>query len=449
MKFIRKLSATQYIMLCFIFVILVGAGLLTLPISHKSGVSMPYIDALFTATSATCVTGLVTVTTADWSIFGQIIILCLIQTGGLGVVTMVTGVMLILRKRIGLTDRQLIQDAFNLNSMAGLVKFVKKVFLGTLLIEVIGALLYMIVFVPDFGPVGIWYSFFNSVSAFCNAGMDIIGTNSLCDYATNPLINAVTCTLIILGGLGFFVWWDFVRIIKEKKSLKNLTLHSKTVLTATAALIVFGALLIFIFEFNNPKTIGEHNIWEKIEISFFQSITARTAGFASVPQENLTPASALIVIVLMCIGGSPGGTAGGIKTVTVAVIIAAAISSVFNKNSIVMLRRQVSVDNFKKAVAVTTTFFSIALFTTVFVTALLGNSPDVSALDIVYETISATGTVGLSRGLTSMLDNPSKIAVILAMYLGRIGPISLAIAISPRKRNQNMINEPVESVSIG
>ena len=305
------LSTTQIILLSFLAVILIGSVLLALPISSVSGDAVPYLDALFTATTSTCVTGLVTLpTVSTWSVFGQIVILLLIQIGGLGVITVMSGLMILLNKKMGIGDRLLIQDAFNLNSMSGLSQFVKKVLFGTIIIEGIGAILYMIVFIPEFGARGIWISIFNSVSAFCNAGIDIFAENSLCDYATNPLINAVTSVLIILGGLGYIVWWDVLRVMKSRsgknvKVFKHLTLHSKIAITVTAGLIFVGAIFIFIFEYANPLTIGGLSLFDKIQVSFFQSITTRTAGFASIPQENLTNASAPISIVLMIIGGSP------------------------------------------------------------------------------------------------------------------------------------------------
>ena len=359
------LSTTQIILLSFLFTILAGSALLALPISSASGEAVSYLDALFTATTATCVTGLVTLPTfSAWSVFGQIVILILIQIGGLGLITIMSGLMLLLNRKMGIGDRLLIQDAFNLNTMSGLAKFVKNVLLGTLIIEGIGAALYMIVFVPEFGARGIWISVFNSVSAFCNAGIDIIAPNSLCNYATNPLVNLVTSALIILGGLGYIVWWDVLRVIKtrskrNRRIFKHLSLHSKIAITVTAGLIISGAVAIFIFEYTNPLTIGEMSLFDKIQVSFFQSVTTRTAGFASIPQENLTNASAAISVILMVVGGSPVGTAGGMKTVTVAVLVCSALATIKNKNSATLFGRCISEDSIKKAVAVTVTFITI------------------------------------------------------------------------------------------
>ena len=445
------LSTTQIILLSFLVTILAGSVLLALPISSADGEAVPYLDALFTATTSTCVTGLVTLPTVSaWSVFGQIVIVLLIQIGGLGTITIMTGVMLLLNRKMGIGDRLLIQDAFNLNTMSGLVKFVKNVLFGTLIIEAIGSVLYMLVFVPEFGAKGIWISVFNAVSAFCNAGMDIIAENSLCNYATNPLINIVTSALIVLGGLGYIVWWDVLRVVrsrsqKNRKIFRHLTLHSKIAVTVTAGLILAGAILIFIFEYANPLTIGEMSVFDKIQVSFFQSVTTRTAGFATIPQENMTNASAAVSIILMLIGGSPVGTAGGMKTVTIAVLICSAFATIRNKNSATLFGRSVSLMSVKKAVAVAVTFLAICSVSTI----LLMSVSDAPALDAVYETVSATATVGLSRNLTATLNTFGKLIIIVTMYFGRVGPISLAVALGSKNESQNVISEPTEDISIG
>lgn len=450
-KYKLKLSTTQVIMLSFLFVILIGSILLALPISSKTGKPVPYIDALFTATTSTCVTGLVTLpTVTTWSIFGQIVILLLIQIGGLGIITIITGLTIALHRKLGLKDSRLISDSFNLTSLSGMTTFVKKVILGTFIIEGIGALLYMTVFIPDFGARGIWISVFNSVSAFCNAGIDIIAENSLCDYALNPFINTVTSLLIVLGGIGYIVWWDILRVLKNSrkeklKCLKRLTLHSKIALSTTLILIFGGAAAIFILEYSNPLTIANYSLLDKIQVSFFQSITTRTAGFATVPQENLTNASAILCLFLMFIGGSPVGTAGGIKTVTIVVLFATAYSAIKNKNEVTLFNRNLSRQITKKAVAVTSMSFSIVFISTILLAAVT-NAP---ALDIIYETVSATATVGLSRNLTHSLGLIGKLIIIATMYLGRIGPISLAIAFNSNKETGNIIKNPTEEISVG
>jgi len=445
------LSTTQIIALSFLVTILVGSVLLALPISSANGEAVPYVDALFMATTSTCVTGLVTLpTVSTWSLFGQIVILLLIQIGGLGVITIMSGIMLLLNRKMGLGHRLLIQDAFNLNTMSGLVKFVKKVLFGTLIIEGIGALLYMIVFIPKFGAKGIWISIFNSVSAFCNAGIDIIAENSLCDFATNPLVNIVTSILIVLGGIGYIVWWDVIRVVnsrssRNKKIFRHLTLHSKIAITFTLGLIVVGATLVLIFEYNNPTTIGNLSFFDKIQVALFQSVTTRTAGFASIPQENLTDASTIVSLVLMFIGGSPVGTAGGVKTVTIAVLVCTAFATIRNKNDVTMFGRRISEDLVRKSVAVMVAFVMIGVTSSV----LLMATNDVSAIDALYEAISATATVGLSRNITAMLNLWGKLVIIVTMYLGRIGPITLAVMFGSKPQGQNLISEPVEDVSIG
>lgn len=445
------LSSSHIILLSFLITVLVGSVLLSLPISSADGKSVPFIDALFTATTSTCVTGLVTVPTfSTWSTFGHVIILLLIQIGGLGVITIVSSFMMLLNKKMSINDRLLIQDAFNLNSMSGISKFIKKILLGTFIIEGIGSLLYMTVFVPEYGVKGIWYSVFNSVSAFCNAGIDIIGNNSLCNYATNPIVNFTTCFLIIFGGIGFIVWWDVLRLIKARSSTnikisKHLTLHSKIAIYFTAFLIIFGAVLIFIFEHNNPLTIGDLSFFDKIQVSIFQSVTTRTAGFASVPQENLTNATTLLCLILMFIGGSPVGTAGGVKTVTIFVLLISTFGTIKNKNQATTFKRTVSPSSIRKSIAIAVTFLMI-MFTSVI---LVAASSDISLTDALYESVSATATVGLSRNITSTLNDFGKIVIIITMYLGRVGPISLAVALGGNSKVENIISEPVEDIIIG
>ena len=444
-------STTQIIMLSFLGAILLGSALLVLPFSSKSGESVDYIDALFTAVSATCVTGLVTLpTVATWSVFGQIVILILIQIGGLGVITITAGLMVAIHRKMGLKDSQLLSDALNVSTLSGLAEFVKKMLLGTFIIEGVGALMYMIVFIPDFGAKGIWISIFNSVSAFCNAGIDIVAENSLCNYATNPLVNIVTCLLIILGGLGYVVWWDIIRVLKDVKRTKfrcvfKLTLHSKIVLVSTFALILMGGVSILAFEYNNPLTLKNYNFFDKMQIAFFQSITTRTAGFATLPQENLTNASAIICLILMFIGGSPVGTAGGIKTVTIVVLFATTIATVCGKNEVTLFQRNLSKQVTRKAVAVAFSSFIIVALSTI----LLSLSTDAPALDVVFETVSATATVGLSRNLTSSLNVWGKLILSATMYFGRIGPISLATSFNLKKENINIIKNPTEDVRLG
>lgn len=447
-KFLRSLSSIQIIMFAFLLTIIMGSILLSLPISSASGKSVPYVDALFTATTATCVTGLVTVPTiSTWSVFGQIVILFLIQIGGLGVITVVAGMMMILHRKININDKIIISDSFNLNSIGGIIQFVKKVILLTFIIELAGALLYMIVFVPEFGIKGIWVSVFTSVSAFCNAGIDIISENSLCGYTLNPIINITTIILIILGGIGFVVIFDLIRLCKNGKckGLKFLSLHSKIALSFTGFLIFFGTVSILFFEYNNPDTLGEYTFFEKIMVALFQSVTLRTAGFASISQESITDASAFVSILLMFIGGSPAGTAGGIKTVTFFVLLVSAFSIVKNKRTVDVFNRQISTEILKRSIAI----FMISLFTVICSTILLIIFNGGDFIDILYETVSATATVGLSRSYTSSLNTVGKIIITLTMYLGRVGPISLAFAFSVNNSKENLIENPIEEISVG
>ena len=446
-----SLSTTQLIMLSFLCLILLGSLLLSLPVSAADGKAVPYLDALFTATTATCVTGLVTLPTVSaWSTFGHVVILILIQIGGLGVITIISAVMIMLNKRMGIGNRLLLQDSFNLNSLSGVVRFVKRVMLGTFLVEAAGAVLYMTVFVPKFGARGIWVAVFTSISAFCNAGIDIIGQNSLCDYATNPVINLVTSLLIILGGIGYIVWWDVLQTGRKvagkgRKLFKNLTLHSKIALMSTLILTFGGGLLIFLFEYHNPLTIGNLSVTDKIQVALFQSVTTRTAGFASVPQQDLTNASSILCLLLMFIGGSPVGTAGGVKTVTVAVLAVSALATIQNQNEVTLFDRNISKQAVNKAVAVIAMSFGILFVSTLLLSAVT----DADAMDLFYETVSATATVGLTRDLTARLNGAGKLIIIGTMYLGRVGPISLALALNSSKKKTNLIKNPTEEISVG
>ena len=451
MKKKLSLTTTHIIMLSFLGMILLGSLILSLPVSAADGNPVPYLDALFTATTSVCVTGLVTLPTAStWSIFGQVVILLLIQVGGLGVITIVSAVMILLHKRMGISNRLLLQDAFNLNSLSGIIRFVKRVMAGTFLVEGVGALLYMLVFIPKFGIKGIWISVFTAVSAFCNAGMDVIGENSLCDFVTDPIINLTTSLLIILGGIGYIVWWDVLQTCrkalgKHRRIFRSLTLHSKIAIATTLILILSGGLLIFLFEYGNPMTIGELSPFDKIQASFFQSITTRTAGFATISQKDLTNASSILCLLLMFIGGSPVGTAGGIKTVTFAVLAVSAMATIQNQNDVTIYNRNIPKQAVNKAVAVIA-MFSLILFVS---TLLLSAVMDVEVLDILFETVSATATVGLTRDLTPHLNSAGKAVIIGTMYLGRVGPISLALALNSSKKKTNIIKNPTEEISVG
>lgn len=452
----REFTTTQMIVYGFLIAILAGSILLSLPFASAEGTWTPYLDALFTATTSTCVTGLVTVPTfSHWSIFGKIVIVILIQFGGLGIVTFTTTIFLALRKRITLKERLVIQDAYNLDTLKGLVKLTIKIMKGTFLIEGIGAIFYAIQFVPQFGLFeGIGKAIFNSISAFCNAGMDIVANDSLAQYISNPLMNITTMLLIIIGGIGFPVWWDIVGLVrlrlKEKMSIKALLrkmeLHTKLVLTMTIVLIVTGAIAIFIIEYNNPQSIGTLGLGDKVMASTFQSVTTRTAGFQTIPQENFKTSSNLLFLILMFIGGSPSGTAGGIKTVTVAVMILSVWATIRGKQDVEAYNRKITDTLVKKSMAVFGVSFAVLLCSTF----ALSVTETGSFMDIMFETTSAIGTVGLTRGFTASLSEIGKIIIIITMYLGRIGPITLALAFNTHKKEKSNARKlPTDKIMVG
>lgn len=452
----RKLTTTQIIAFGFLAGIVIGTFLLSLPISAANGKATPLIDALFTATSSICVTGLATLTTAThWSVFGKIVLLVLIQFGGLGIITFTTTILIVLRRRITLKERLLIQDAYNLDTLRGLVRLTIRILKGTLIIEGIGAFFYAIRFIPDFGFIrGIGIAIFNSVSAFCNAGMDIIGDSSLAPYRGSYIVNITTMLLIIIGGIGFPVWWDVLRTIKlqlKRKTLKikeifiKLELHSKIVISITLLLIILGAAVIFMIEFSNPATLGILPFHQKVLASFFQSVTTRTAGFLTIPQEGLTKESAFFCIVLMFIGGSPSGTAGGVKTITIGVMILAVISIVKGKEDVEIFHRKISDSYVKKSMAVVMMSLGILIISTM----LLSVVENGEFLNIFYETASALATVGLSRDFTTTLSVIGKLIIIVTMYIGRIGPITMALFFNTKKGKNNVRRYPTEKIRIG
>ena len=426
-------SPVRLIPLSFLSAILVGTLLLWLPISTASGQHTGPLTALFTATTSVCVTGLVVVDTAvHWSLFGKVVILALIQLGGLGVITVFSMLMMLLGRKFSLSDRTLLSETFNLSTRRGMVRFMRQVVAGTFLIEGIGAALYLIRFIPRYGILrGIWYAVFHAVSAFCNAGLDILGTNSLCGYAGDTFVLSVTMALIIAGGLGFVVWFDLFASISvllhpndlRRRGRLRLSEHTRLVLHLTAVMIVLGAVLIFFTERGNPETIGSMPLGEAILNSVFQSVTFRTAGFSTIPQESLTDISCLIGCIWMFVGGSPVGTAGGVKTVTVFIVVWNAICYIGRRRSTAIFHRRISEDMIRKAAAIVV----VSLTTTVLLSAVLAVVSGASMQDSFYEMFSALATVGLSRALTPSLSAAAQLLVIVGMYLGRIGPISMAL----------------------
>lgn len=450
-----RISSVQLIPVSFFLAILAGTILLMLPVSTASGESTSFLTALFTSTTSVCVTGLVVVETAShWSIFGQLVILLLIQIGGLGVISVVSMILVAGKKKFALADRILLRESLNVDKKKGLLQFLKHIFKGVFIVEGAGAILYAVKLVPLMGwGRGLLASVFQSVSAFCNAGMDILGPDSLMGLRGSQLVMWVTMILIVLGGLGFVVWFDLIDGIRDgirnrfspRQVFRHLPEHSRIVLVLTAVLILSGAVFIFAAEFSNPDTIGGMSLSQKALNSLFQSVTFRTAGFSSIPQEKLTGASCIVGYVLMFIGGSPVGTAGGIKTVTAFLFFMNFASYVRGKKENVIFRKRVPEAQMKKASAIV--FVSLAAV--LIMAALLMTREGISQTDAMYETVSALGTVGLSRGLTPNLDSVGRIIIIIGMYLGRIGPISLAILFTGRTGSTNSIKHAEGKFYVG
>lgn len=462
-----KLKAGQTIILSFLIVIFIGTILLALPISSVKDGSVGVLTALFTSTSAVCVTGLVVVNTAEtWTTFGKIVILMLIQIGGLGFMAMLMTFFLGLRKKITLKDRVIIQQSFNQQSIEGMVKLVKLAVKGTLVVETIGAIILTIAFLQsDVMSIGIgkslWYGVFHSISAFCNAGFDIIGTNSFMGFYGNVIVNFTIMILIISGGLGFAVWADLIKVSKlkyaesekkmsTKEKLRRLTLHSKIAITTSAILIVAGAVLIFLIEFSNPNSIGGLSLPNKIMASIFHSVSLRTAGFNTIDIMGLTDASKFISITLMIIGGSPGGTAGGMKTVTTAVVILGVVSVVKGKSKTEAFHRTIPDPVFKKVLSIVMIYLMIFIVATLMLLISQDQITSYSFIDVAFEVASAVGTVGLTTGLTPQLGAFGRIIIIVCMFIGRVGPISVAIALTSAQDNSsNLISYPEENILVG
>lgn len=440
-----KLTPTQVLALGFAAIILIGTLLLMLPVATKSGERTDFLTALFTATSATCVTGLVVVDTKTyWSVFGQIVIMLLIQVGGLGIMTMSTLFALILDRKITFKERLVMQEAFNTNSLGGIVKFAKYILMVSFLFESIGAIILTLRFLPQMGlKKAVYYGLFHSISAFNNAGFDLMGNfRSLTGYVSDWVVNLVIMGLIIFGGLGFYVLLD----IYEHRHFNKFTLHSKIVITITLFLITIGTLLIFLFEYNNPKTLKPLDFPTKILAALFQAVTPRTAGFNTLSLSDMTIASKFLTIILMFIGASPAGTGGGIKTTTFAVILYTVLSVIKGEEETVLYKRTISRNIVYKAVAIS----FISVFIIFSVTMVLSITETSNFLTVLYETTSAFGTVGLSLGLTPELSTVGKIIIIFTMYTGRVGPLTLALALAKRQRRPKpIIKYAEEKIMVG
>lgn len=458
-KWFTNLSPVQIIVFGFLTIILTGSLLLTMPFSSADGTATAFIDSLFTATSAVCITGLTTVSTfSHWSAVGKVIIILLIQVGGLGFMTMVTMVFMTLRIRFTYRERNILQESLNLNSKKDLLHFTRYILLFTFSAEAIGAVLLFFSFIGKYSlKQSICYGIFHSVSAFCNAGFDILGDNSLANYSKNFYVSFVVAALIVSGGLGFTVWSElfttFKKIRKDKFSLsysfKRLSLHTKLALTTTALLIFSGGVFFFLAEYSNPLTIGGHNVFEKWVAAFFQSVTLRTAGFFSINQGDMCYSSKLVSVLLMAIGGSPAGTAGGIKTVTVSIIVLSVLSVIKGKDSVTAFGRSIEMHTLQKALSVAMLIFAFIVVGTLVLT-FTEDTSRWDFMDFLFEVVSAIGTVGLTTGLTPHLTNIGKLVIITGMFLGRLGPITVAIAISTKKRNtENLLHYPPEDIMVG
>lgn len=445
---LQRIMANPVRILAFSFaaVILLGAMVLTMPLASREGLVTPFIDALFTATSAVCVTGLVTVDTGTyWSLFGTTTILSLIQIGGLGFMSFATLTAVFMGRRLGLKERLVMQEAYNALDLKGIIRMVKYVVAFTFGVELVGALILMTQFIPSYGlGRGIYVSFFQSISAFCNAGFDLFGNySSLTGLNDNKVILIVTMTLIAVAGLGFSVWLE----IFSKRSLKQLSLHARLVISITVILIFGGALLLFLFEFNNPATLGGMSFANKLTNALFSSITPRTAGFNSIDLSGMTMASRLLTIILMFIGGSPGSTAGGIKTTAAGVLILTVITVLKGRQDPEAFGRRITKDSIYKAFAVVVLGMTIVLVTTIWM-SFTEASALTSLEALIFEATSAFATVGLTEGITPGITSSSKAALILAMYFGRVGPITVLLALS-RRQPPMQIKYPEGRILIG
>lgn len=452
-KRFKILTPVRVIAIGFALIIFIGAFLLCLPVSHHDMKWFPFIDGLFTATSAVCVTGLTVVDTAvHFSLFGQIVILLLIQIGGLGVMTAATLLFLMMRKKITLKNRLMLQEALSQDRLQGIVKSIKMVLIFTFTIELIGALVLMCAFIPELGGRGVWVSIFLSVSAFCNAGFDILGSAgnefvSLTAYAQNALVCLPIMALIVTGGIGFLVLIDIGDNITRKK--KKLSSHSKMVLVITAFLILFGWAAFMATEWNG--VLKDMTVGGKILVSLFQSITPRTAGFASVSQAALTPVSYMLTIILMFIGASPSSTGGGVKTTTIAVLLLTGIRTLQAERDVNIGKSKINPNLIKRAITIIMLAIMIIMLNTVLILVFEGNAHNANATveSILFEVTSAFATVGLSTGITPHLSVGSKVLLCLTMFIGRVGTLTIGFSIARKKSINDKIEYTDAKILIG
>lgn len=421
----KSLSATKIIAIAFAAIIFLGACLLNLPVASRSGESSGFLTALFTATSATCVTGLVVQDTwLQWSGVGQCVILLLIQVGGLGFMSAATLLVFLLRKRIGLKQRMVMAQALSISDMDGIVRLQKTVLVGSFLVEGIGALILFARFLPEYGlGNALRWSVFHSVSAFCNAGFDIFGVlqpdAGLILFQSDPVVLLTLCCLIVIGGLGFLVWQE----VQQKRSFRRLSVYARLVLLTTFALIVVGWIILCLLEWDNPRTLGPMSVGDKLLNGLFQSVTLRTAGFASIDQAGLTEGGKAVSIVWMLIGGSSGSTAGGLKTVSFVVLILFMAARARGRESVCVFRRTIPQGQVLDAMTIGIILIFLAIFGGIFISS----TSDVSVTDGVFEAVSALATVGLTAGATRVMSVPAKLLIILYMYFGRVGVLTISL----------------------
>ncbi|CUP22981.1 Ktr system potassium uptake protein B [[Eubacterium] contortum] len=443
--FTKRLTQTQMIVLGYCIIIFLGAGLLMLPVSTKAGVYTPFTDALFTSTSAACVTGLVIADTFQyWSTFGQCVILCIIQIGGLGFMTIGVCFAILLRRKIGLWTRGTLQESVNIMQVGGIVRLAKKIIVGTAIFEGMGALILAVRFSKEMSlGKAVYFGIFHSISAFCNAGFDLMGESgaysSFTQYYNDPIVNLVIMSLIVIGGIGFFVWND---ISVNKLNFRKYRLHTKIVLISTAILIFGGAALLFFFEKNN--TIAGMPLGDQVLCSLFGSVTARTAGFNTVDTAALTDSSKILTTILMFIGGSPGSTAGGIKTTTFVVLLIYVQANLRKEMHCNILGRRLDEDSIRKASAV----LCINMFAVILAVLVIVTVQPAEMTDVAFEVVSAIGTVGMSTGITRDLETASKLVLIFLMYCGRIGSMTFALSLRGHKI-EAPVKVPVEKIMIG
>lgn len=437
-----NLSPYQILTISFSSLILCGAFLLMLPISSQNGDSLSFIDALFTATSAVCVTGLIVVDTGTYfSTFGQTIIIILIQIGGFGIMTITTVLAVLIGRRIQLRSRLVAQESLNQLTLGGIVKLIKMLVKTTLAIEFIGGILLSLCLYPDYGFKGIYMAFWHSISAFCNAGFDIFGGTNIFHYNNNPLFCLTIAFLIIIGGIGYNVTEE----ILTKHNWKKFSLHTKVVLTATVILLVVGTVVLFILEYGNTDTIGNWDLGHKALGAFFLSATSRTAGYTLMDTGALHESSLFFIIILMFFGASPGSTGGGIKTTTIAIIVSTVNSIIRGKDDVLLFSRRIEYDLIIKSL----TIFYIAASFVVVATMYLCLTEDFSFIRILFEVTSALATVGLSTGITPEMTIYGKFVLILLMLIGRVGVLTFLMAIAMRNKKKPHIGYPSERIGVG